>query len=112
MTVIETEAFVAASGRLMSEEERAKLVAFVASDPEAGDSIPETGGVRKLRWAIRERGKRGGARVIYYFHSQRLPLVMLDIYAKNEKSNLTQAERQAMKKKIPLLLWTLNRRSK
>ena len=83
---------------------------FVATNPEAGDIIPETGGVRKLRWALEGRGKRGGARVIYYYHSERLPVVMLDMYAKNVKANLTKAERNAMTKRIPKLIRTLQQR--
>ena len=79
----------------------AELVTFVATHPGAGDIIPETGDVRKLRWALEGRGKRGGARVIYYYHSERLPVVMLDMYAKNVKANLTKAERNAMTKRIP-----------
>ena len=57
MTVIETEEFVLAAERLMSAVKCAELVTFVATNPEAGDIIPETGGVRKLRWALEGRGK-------------------------------------------------------
>ena len=66
--------------------------------------IPGTGGVRKLRWAMPGRGKRGGARVIYYFHSEQLPVFLLAAYGKNEKANLTKAERNAMAKLIPILV--------
>jgi hypothetical protein len=110
MTVLETEEFVIAAERLMTEGKRAELVMFVAANPEAGDIVPETGGVRKLRWAIEGRGKRGGARVIYYYHSERLPIVMLDMYAKNAKADLTKAERNAMKRRIPKLIRTLQPR--
>jgi hypothetical protein len=71
MTVVETAEFLKHAARLMPCEEREKLVAFVGSNPEAGEIIPETGGVRKIRWAREGMGKRGGARVIYYYHTTR-----------------------------------------
>jgi hypothetical protein len=89
---------------------RAELVWFLALNPDAGNVIPETGGVRKLRWALPGRGKRGGARVIYYFHNERVPLFLLAAYGKSEKANLSQAERNAMKRIIPLLLSTYGAR--
>ena len=107
MTVIESDAFIVSAERIMSEQSRSELVMFVAADPEAGDIIPETGGVRKLRWALHGRGKRSGARVIYYFHSGELPVVMLNIYAKNVKPNLSQAERNALRKLMPELVRSL-----
>jgi hypothetical protein len=71
MTVVETERFLKDARPLLSDAERAELVAFIAANPEAGEVIPETGGVRKVRWALAGKGKRGGARVIYY--PQRTP---------------------------------------
>jgi hypothetical protein len=104
MTVVETDRFLKDARTLMPESERMKLVAFVAMDPKAGDLIPQTGGVRKLRWALPGKGKRGGARVIYYFHSEQLPVFLLAAYGKNEKANLTKAERNAMAKLVPMLI--------
>jgi mRNA-degrading endonuclease RelE of RelBE toxin-antitoxin system len=104
MTVVETERFLKDVQPLMPESERVKLVAFVGANPEAGDLIPQTGGVRKLRWGLAGRGKRGGARVVYYYHDERLPISLLAAYAKNEKANLSKAERNAMKKLVPLLV--------
>lgn len=110
MTVVETPAFLRAAGALLNDEERSEMIAFVAANPEAGDLIPGTGGVRKLRWAAGGKGKRGGVRVIYYFHDNWIPVFLLDIYAKNVKENLTMAERNAMKKRIPLLIEAYRRR--
>jgi hypothetical protein len=104
MTVVETPLFLRKAEKLLDEEERGVLVGAVAADPEAGEIIPGTGGVRKLRWALPGKGKSGGARVIYYFHSERMPVVMLSIYAKNDKINLSQAERNELRKLIPELV--------
>jgi mRNA-degrading endonuclease RelE of RelBE toxin-antitoxin system len=103
MTVVETDRFLKDIQRLMPESERFELVAFLAAHPDAGDPIPQTGGVRKLRWAVPGRGKRGGARVIYYFHNEELPLFLLTAYRKNEKTDLSQAERNAMARLTALL---------
>ena len=104
MTVVETGRFLKDAAQLMPEEERTRLVAFIGLNPESGDLIPETGGVRKLRWGLAGRGKRGGARVIYYFHSEKIPVFLLAAYGKNEKANLTKAERNVMAKLIPALV--------
>jgi hypothetical protein len=104
MTVVETGEFLKRSRPLISGAERAELVAFVAAHPEVGEIIPGTGGIRKFRWALQGAGKRGGARVIYDYHNQRLPVFLLSTHAKNRKANLSQAERNAMKRLIPALV--------
>lgn len=106
MTVVETPFFLRKVANLLNEEERSELVVFLGMNPEAGDVIPETGGIRKLRWATRGKGKRGGVRVIYYFHSETFPLFLLTLYAKPQKANLTGAERNAFKKLVPVLVST------
>ncbi len=83
---------------MLSAQEREDLVDFLAWNPTAGDVIAGTGGVRKLRWALKGRGKSGGARVVYYYHDERLPLYLLNAYAKNEQANLSLAERNAFRK--------------
>jgi hypothetical protein len=104
MTVVETARFLRDTKPLIADSERQELVAFVDANPEAGEIIPDTGGIRKIRWALAGRGKRGGARVIYYYHNERLPLFLLAAYGKNEKANLSKAERNAMKRLIPILV--------
>jgi len=103
MTVVETAEFLKKARSLMPELAREDLVAFIAQNPESGEIIPETGGVRKIRWALQGKGKRGGARVIYYFHNENFPLFLLTAYAKNQKENLTNAERNEMQRLVPLL---------
>jgi hypothetical protein len=68
ISVVETPEFLSTTRKLMSNEERALLVDYLAYNPTAGDLIPGTGGVRKLRRGLEGRGKRGGARVIYFHH--------------------------------------------
>lgn len=104
MTAVETEEFLRKAKPLMSDAEREELVAFLGANPEAGKIVAGTGGVRKVRWGLAGRGKRSGARVIYYYHSERLPLFMLTAYPKSEKANLTQAERNAMKRLVQVLV--------
>ena len=98
-TVVETPTYLAMANRLFSEEERADIVALVAADPECGDVIRGTGGFRKVRVARRGRGKSGGARVVYIWRNERLPVFLITVFPKNEKENLTMAERNALKKR-------------
>jgi len=106
MTVVETPFFLRKAETLLDEEERSELVAFLGMNPQAGDLVPGTGGVRKMRWAAQGRGKSGGVRVIYYFHDETFPLFLLTVYSKNQKANLTRAERNEFTKLIPLLVKT------
>ena len=104
VSVVETPEFLSATRKLMDDEKRAALVDFLAYNPTAGDLMPGTGGVRKLRWALEGRGKRGGARVIYFFHSAELPLFALTAYAKNVRADLSQAERNDLRRLTTLLV--------
>ena len=76
----------------------------LATSPTAGDLIEGTGGVRKLRWARDGLGKSGGVRVIYYFRSEAMPLYLLTMFAKNDRSNLSKAERNALAGLVAVLV--------
>jgi hypothetical protein len=89
ITVVETPEFLSATRKLLDDEERAALVEYLAYNPSAGTVIPSTGGIRKLRWGLEGRGKRGGARVIYFFHNLEMPLFLLTAFAKNEREDLS-----------------------
>ncbi|WP_428332967.1 type II toxin-antitoxin system RelE/ParE family toxin [Novosphingobium sp.] len=96
ITVAETHGFLRAAAKIWSEEELAALVDHLAHNPEDGDVIPGTGGVRKLRWGKAGVGKRGGARVIYFYYQQNCPLYLLLAYAKAQASDLTTDEKKAV----------------
>jgi len=97
VTVAETALFMRQVEAVWNDEEREAFVEFIARNPDAGDVIPETGGVRKVRWARAGSGKRGGARVIYFYHDARRPLYLLMVYAKARQENLTPDEKKAVR---------------
>ena len=92
LTIAETSVFTRKAASLLSAEEADALYLFLSLNPEAGEVIVGSGGVRKLRWALPGRGKRGGARIIYYYHGETVPLYLLALYAKNERETLTDKE--------------------
>ena len=103
LTVAETPEYLRRAERLLSLAERAEVVERLAANPTAGDLIRGTGGVRKMRWARGGRGKSAGVRVIYYFHSEAMPLYLLTVFGKNEKANLSGAERNELAFLVRLL---------
>ncbi len=110
ITVVELDEFLAATRKLMNNEERAELVEYLSYHPTAGVVIQGTGGVRKLRWGLEGRGKRGGARVIYFFHDMDMLLYILEAYAKNERTDLTQSERNELRQVTKLIVESYGRR--
>ena len=96
-TVVETSLFTRQADRLFDADEKAAVIAFLASHPYAGDEIPGTAGVRKVRVAAHGKGKRGGARVVYYVFDESAPIYALPVYAKGEKANLTTDETAAVR---------------
>ncbi|MEP7242429.1 MAG: type II toxin-antitoxin system RelE/ParE family toxin [Gammaproteobacteria bacterium] len=95
-TVVETPTFIRRAGKLLSEEEHAALIFWLACHPTSGDEIVGTGGVRKARFGAMGKGKSGGVRVVYYFYDQGLPIYALLIYGKNERADLTPEERKSV----------------
>jgi hypothetical protein len=111
VTVVETPEFIGRASKLMANENREELIAYLAANPTAGDLIPGTGGVRKLRWKFQGRGKRGGARIIYFFHNAEIPLFLVTAFAKNEKTDLSQDERNDLRNLTKVLVESYRRRT-
>lgn len=93
--VAETPTFIKQAAKLFSETEKKAVIDFLAANPYSGDLIPNTGGVRKVRVPASGRGKRGGARVIYYVFNEEAPIYALLVYTKNQSVNLTPDEAKA-----------------
>ena len=83
LTLIESPIFTKLWPDYWSEEERGEFVAWLAKNPDAGDVIPGSGGVRKIRWGRKDQGKRGGVRVIYFIQLNNGLIWLLTLYAKS-----------------------------
>jgi hypothetical protein len=103
-TVVELPEYLRRAAGLLSERVRADIVDYLAAHPKAGAVMQGTGGVRKLRWAREGMGKRGGVRVIYYYHNEHMPLYLLTVFGKGEKDNLTKAEQNALRRLVRTLI--------
>ena len=91
---METPSYLSAAKGLLSDRERDEVVNQVAKNPEAGVSLG--GGIRKMRIARTGRGKSSGARLVFLFCGENLPVFLLTVFAKNEKANLSLRERAAL----------------
>lgn len=100
MVIVETRAFTTRILDLLSDEDYRLLQLELVRDPDAGRVIPGTGGLRKLRWGASGRGKRGGARIIYFWHPKSQSALMLFAYSKNERSDLTPAQKRALRRVV------------
>jgi len=97
---LETPIFTARLRGLLDEDQYRTLQLALLLRPEQGPVIPGSGGLRKLRWAGRGRGKRGGLRVIYYWTAREQAFYMLYVYAKNEQGDLTPAQVKALRRAV------------
>ena len=80
----------------MTQAEKDYLIETIARNPKAGEVIPKTGGVRKLRVPREGRGKSGSFRSIHYYYDTKNPVFLFTVFGKNEKANLTDAEKNAL----------------
>ena len=97
---IETSYFTAHVSEYLTDDEYRRLQWFLAERPNAGAVISGTGGIRKVRWSMAGRGKRGGVRVIYYWRTANNRIYLLTLYGKNVKDDLTPAERRVWKRVV------------
>jgi len=92
MELIETPVFTKKIAGLLADDEYRKLQWFLAINPEAGPVIPGGGGIRKLRWSITGKGKRGGIRIIYYVYARDAKIYLLFPYKKSRQGDLTKEQ--------------------
>lgn len=98
MVIIETSIFTNQVQALLSVEEYRKLQMALMIRPDLGTVIPGSGGLRKVRWSLPGRGKRGGVRTIYYWAVANDQILMLLMYAKNERDDLTPTQLKVLRK--------------
>ncbi len=91
-TVIETPTFQKQVAGVWTESERLEFIAHIAANPEAGDVIPGADGARKVRWSVAGKGKRGGARVVYFNLTADEVVLLVAVYAKADKTNILPKE--------------------
>ena len=96
LTIVELPEYERRASRLLSASEKQAIINHLAAHPQSGALMQGTGGIRKLRWAAAGRGKSAGVRIIYYFHSKSMPLFLLTLFGKNEKTNLSKSERNEL----------------
>ncbi len=98
ITIVEMSGYLRKSEKMLSQGERRAVIDYLALHPESGDIMRGTGGIRKLRWGRGGSGKSGGVRVVYYYFNETMPLFLLALFAKNEKDNLSESERNELAK--------------
>ena len=99
-TVIETLVFQKQWPLYWSEDERGAFAVYIAGSPNAGDVVPQSGGIRKVRWRRAGTGKSGGVRVIYFTRTTEEEIVLLIIYAKAKTDNITGAKLKEIRRAL------------
>lgn len=89
----------------MDDKVRNEFIDYIAANPLEGALITGTGGARKIRWqSDAHKGKRGGSRVIYYYHDENMPIYLFTVYKKNQRENITGEEKKILHKVIKLIV--------
>ncbi|MBF0384064.1 MAG: type II toxin-antitoxin system RelE/ParE family toxin [Magnetococcales bacterium] len=100
MIFIESTIFTKLLHNYLDDKELSEFQQYLGVNPKAGDVIPGTGGLRKVRWKGSGKGKRGGTRIIYYWQMVKDRILLMTIYAKNEVSDLTTQEKKLLKEMV------------
>ena len=100
LTVVETLLFHKLWPLYWTEDERGAFAAYIAQHPAAGDVVPGSGGIRKVRWSRAGMGKSGGVRVIYFTRNAEGEVVLLTLYAKAKTDNLTGAKLKEIRRAL------------
>ena len=93
---MELPEFTRRAKRILTNEEIDALLYHLSANPDAGNLIEGTGGIRKLRRASKGKGKSGGSRTIYFFYNETILLFLLTISSKSEKENPSKSERNEL----------------
>ncbi len=112
ITIVELPGYIKKADSLLGKEERDNVVRHLSLNPQSGVLIKGTGGIRKIGWAREGMGKSGGARIIYFYHNENMPVFLLTAFGKNEKANLSDSEKNDLAKLATLLVNTYNVRKK
>jgi hypothetical protein len=110
LTVAETSLFIRQAADVWTDAERAAFVDFIAANPQAGDVMQDTGGLRKVRWSREGSGKRGGVRVVYFYHDSAMPIYLLMVYAKARQETLSRDEKRRVRDLVTALKQAHGRR--
>lgn len=98
--IVETPAYLRAVEELWDIDTQTEFKNFIGVNFLQGDIIPDTGGLRKIRWKGSSKGKRGGTRVIYYFYDENHPIYLLFAYSKNAQTDLTEHEKKLLQQLV------------
>lgn len=112
-TVVETPEFIRQAKTCMDEKMRERFIDYIAKNPLSGDLIQGTGGARKIRWQSDSfSGKRGGVRIIYYYHDQEIPIYLFTVYKKSQRVNISSAEKKMLEDIIKSIVKAYKKRGK
>ena len=103
ITITELPPFDKKAAKLFRPTELDELKSYLMLHPDKGDVIPGTGGIRKMRWASGNKGKRGGARVIYFYHVVGTTIYLMTCYTKNEQADISLAVKKQLKAMAELI---------
>lgn len=102
-TIVELSPYIRTINAMWDEDTQAEFKNYIAYNPLAGDVIPGTGGIRKIRWQSSGHGKRGGTRVIYYVYNENNPIYLLTAYNKNVQKDMSSKEKKLLANLVAVL---------